>query len=185
MSVSASPAPNAAPPPAWVAAVHAASRALGVFSAALIALSVGVICHMVFVRAVLNQSSIWQTEFVTFCLIGATFLGAPYILLTRGHVNVDVLPLMAGPGLRRALYLLGSAVTLLFCAVFLYAALPWWHEAWTSESTTPSIWRVRLWIPYLAVPVGLGLLCLQLLADLWLVLTQRNHPFGLAPEDGL
>lgn len=178
-------APPADAPPLWVAAIHAASRAMGVFSAALIALSVAVICHMVFVRAVLNQSSIWQTEFVTFCLIGATFLGAPYILLTRGHVSVDVLPLMARPGLRRVLYLLGTVVALGFCVIFLYAALPWWHEAWTSGSTTPSIWRVRLWIPYLAVPVGLGLLCLQMLADLWLVITRRSQPFGLAPDERL
>jgi TRAP-type C4-dicarboxylate transport system permease small subunit len=173
------------PVPAWVAVIHAASRALGVFSAALIALSVGVICHMVFVRAVLNQSSIWQTEFVTFCLIAATFLGAPYILLTRGHVNVDVVPLMAGPGARRVLFLTGHAIALLFCGVFLYAAVPWWHEAWVSESTTPSIWRVRLWIPYLAVPVGLGLLCLQFVTDLWLVATRRAHPFGLPPDERL
>ncbi|MCW5634998.1 MAG: TRAP transporter small permease [Rubrivivax sp.] len=171
--------------PAWVAAIHAASRALGVFSAALIALSVGVICHMVFVRAVLNQSSIWQTEFVTFCLIAATFLGAPYILLTRGHVNVDVVPLMARPGLRRALHLGGGTIALVFCGALLYAAVPWWHEAYASGLTTPSIWRVRLWIPYLAVPVGTALLCLQLLAELWLVATRRAHPFGLAPDERL
>lgn len=172
-------------PPLWVAAVHAVSRALGVFSAALIALSVGVICHMVFVRAVLNQSSIWQTEFVTFCLIGATFLGAPYILLTRGHVNVDVVPLMARPGPRRVLYLVGNVVALVFCAVFLWAAVPWWYETWETGQTTASIWRVRLWIPYLAVPLGLALLCLQYLADLWMVLARRAHPFGLAPDERL
>lgn len=171
--------------PAWVRAVHLASRTLGVMSAAMIALSVGVICQMVFVRSVLGQSSIWQTEFVTFCLIGATFLGAPYILLTRGHVNVDVLPLMAGPGTRRALYLLGASLALVFCAIFLKAAVPWWHEVWESGATTSSIWRVRLWIPYLAVPVGLGLLCVQLLADMWMVVTRRSHPFGLLPDERL
>lgn len=179
------PAPNGAPLPLWVRGVHAASRTLGVFSAGLIALSIGVICHMVFVRAVLNQSSIWQTEFVTFCLIAATFLGAPYILLTRGHVNVDVVPLMAAPGARRVLYVVGTAIGLVFCLVFLKAAVPWWHEAYESGLTTPSIWRVRLWIPYLAVPVGLGLLCLQMVADLWLVLTRRAHPFGLPPDERL
>jgi TRAP-type C4-dicarboxylate transport system permease small subunit len=173
------------PLPLWVAAVHAASRALGVFSAGLIALSVAVICHMVFVRAVLNASSIWQTEFVTFSLIGATFLGAPYILLTRGHVSVDVVPLMASHGTRRWLHLLGSLIALAFCGVFFYAAVPWWHEAWASGLTTPSIWRARLWIPYLAVPVGLGLLCLQLLAEIWLVATRRENPFGLSPDERL
>ena len=71
------------PPPAWVAAVQAVSRAFGVFSAGLIVLSIGVVCHMVFVRAVLGESSIWQTEFVTFSLVAATFLGSPPINLWK------------------------------------------------------------------------------------------------------
>jgi TRAP-type C4-dicarboxylate transport system permease small subunit len=177
--------PAARPLPAWVAAIHALSRTLGVVAAGLIALSVVVVCHMVFVRAVLGASSIWQTEFVTFSLIAATFLGAPYILLTRGHVNVDVVPLMAAQPARRRLHLLGGCIGLAFCAIFLYAAVPWWFEAYESGLTTPSIWRARLWIPYLAVPVGLGLLCLQMIADLYLVATRRMHPFGLSPDERL
>jgi TRAP-type C4-dicarboxylate transport system permease small subunit len=173
------------PLPAWVAAVHAASRTLGVAAAGLIVLSVGVICQMVFVRAVLGQSSIWQTEFVTFALIASAFIGAPYILLTRGHVAVDVLPLMAAQPTRRWLHLLGSGIALAFCAVFLYAAVPWWWEAYHSGQTTSSIWRARLWIPYAAVPLGLALLCLQFVAEMWLVATRRQHPFGLSPDERL
>jgi TRAP-type C4-dicarboxylate transport system permease small subunit len=173
------------PLPAWVAAVHAASRTLGVAAAGLIVLSVGVICQMVFVRAALGQSSIWQTEFVTFALIASAFIGAPYILLTRGHVAVDVLPLMAAQPTRRWLHLLGSGIALAFCAVFLYAAVPWWWEAYHSGQTTSSIWRARLWIPYAAVPLGLALLCLQFVAEMWLVVTRRQHPFGLSPDERL
>jgi TRAP-type C4-dicarboxylate transport system permease small subunit len=68
------------------------------------------------------------------------------------------------------------------CALFFYASLPWWHEAWERTLTTPSIWRARLWIPYLSVPVGLAVLCLQLGAEIWLVLTGRELPFGLEPK---
>lgn len=172
-------------PPAWVAAVQALSRAFGVAAAGLILLSIGVICQMVFVRAVLGQSSIWQTEFVTFALVAATFLGAPYILLTRGHVAVDVVPLMLRTHRRRQLHLVGSLVALAFCALFLYASVPWWWDAFEGGHTTPSIWRARLWIPYLSVPVGLALLCLQFLAEIWMVLSHRALPFGLAHEDRL
>ena len=56
-----------------------------------------VVCQMVFVRYVLNQTTIWQTDFVTYSLVAATFIGSPYVLLTRGHVNVDVLPLLSRP----------------------------------------------------------------------------------------
>ena len=55
---------------------------------------------MVFVRYVLNQNTIWQTDFVTYSLVAATFIGSPYVLMTRGHVNVDVLPLYSGPRAR-------------------------------------------------------------------------------------
>lgn len=172
---------SAGAPPLWVAAVQAASRAFGVLATGLILLSVGVVCHMVFVRAVLGASSIWQTEFTTFALIAATFLGAPYILLTRGHVCVDVLPLALSSANRRWLSLLGNLLAFGFCALFLFASLPWWLETWHTGQTTPSIWRARLWIPYLAVPVGLALLCLQFLAESWMVWTRRQQPFGL-PE---
>ncbi|GAA6143862.1 TRAP transporter small permease [Hydrogenophaga sp. 5NK40-0174] len=183
--MSSKPIPTVRPAPLWVTAVHQLSRVLGVLSAGMIVLSILVVCHMVFVRAVLGESSIWQTEFVTFCLVAATFLGAPYILLTRGHVAVDVLPLMVGPGARRTLHFVGSVLGLAFCAAFFYASVPWWHEAWSSDLTTPSIWRARLWIPYLAVPVGLGLLCLQYAAEIWMVLTRREQPFGLADDERL
>jgi len=163
--------------------VHAVSRAFGVFSAGLILLSVGIICQMVFVRAVLGQSSIWQTEFVTFALIAATFLGAPYILLTRGHVNVDVVPLMVGHRTRRRMHFVGSTLALAFCLLFLWGALPWWYETWTTGQTTSTIWRARLWIAYLSVPVGLALLSLQYIAEIIAVATDTDMPFGLAPED--
>ncbi len=173
------------PLPGWVAAVQAVSRAFGVAAAGLIVLSVLVVCEMVFVRKVLGQSSIWQTEFVTFSLVAATFIGAPYILLTRGHVAVDVLPLMVGMRGRRTLHLVGSLIALAFCLFFLWGAVPWWYEAWQSGQTTSSIWRARVWIPYLAVPVGLGLLCLQFAAEIWLVMTRRQLAFGLTAEDRL
>ncbi len=171
--------------PAWVAAVNAVSRLFGVLAAALILLSIGVVCEMVFVRAVLGQSSIWQTEFVTFSLVAATFLGAPYILLTRGHVSVDVVPLMLAVPARRALHIGGSVIALAFCVFFLWGAVPWWREAWETGQTTPSIWRARLWIPYLSVPLGLALLCLQLVAELYLVATRRALPFGLRADERL
>lgn len=173
------------PLPAGVAAVHAVSRVFGVVAATMIVVSIGVICQMVFVRAVLGQSSIWQTEFVTFALVAATFIGAPYILLTRGHVAVDVVPLMLRTPARRVLFIVGNLVALVFCGFFLYAAVPWWWETWQSGQTTPSLWKARVWIPYLSVPVGLALLCLQFLADIFMVATHRALPFGLSAQDSL
>jgi TRAP-type C4-dicarboxylate transport system permease small subunit len=137
------------------------------------------------VRAVLGESSIWQTEFVTFSIVAATFIGAPYILLTHGHVAVDLVPLMAAPRLRRVLHFVGMVIALVFCGFFLWASIPWWWDTFQSGQTTPSMWRARVWIPYLAVPVGLGLLCLQMIAQIYMVATGRSWPFNLSDKDKL
>lgn len=171
--------------PGWVVAIQAISRLLGVLAAGLILLSVLVVCQMVFVRAVLGQSSIWQTEFVIYSLVAATFVGAPYILLTRGHVGVDLVPLLLPPRRRRQLHLVGSLIGLAFVAFFLYASVPWWYEAWSQGVRSPSIWHPKLWVPYATVPLGLGVLVLQYISEIYLVWTDRDHPFGLTPEDRL
>jgi TRAP-type C4-dicarboxylate transport system permease small subunit len=155
---------------AWVCRL---SRISGVVSALLMLVAVLVVCQMVFVRSVLGESSIWQTEFVTYSLIAATFLGAPYILLTRGHVSVDLVPLMVSPAWRVRLAWLASICAFGFCLLLFYSSLSWWWEAWTLNLTTHSMWRARLWIPYLSVPVGMFLVCLQYVADLWALATGR------------
>jgi TRAP-type C4-dicarboxylate transport system permease small subunit len=64
--------------------VRLLSRICGYIAAALIAVGVAVVCQMVFVRFVLNENTIWQTDFVTYSLVAATFIGSPYVLLLQG-----------------------------------------------------------------------------------------------------
>ncbi|WP_370153235.1 TRAP transporter small permease [Ferrovibrio sp.] len=165
--------------------VRMLSRISGVVSTLLILLSILIVCQMIFQRSVLEQSTIWQTEFVIFSLIAATFLGAPYILLTRGHVNVDLLPLLLGHRARIVLALLASTLALAFCFAVFWNTVTWWHEAYATNRLTSSMWRARMWIPFLSLPVGMGILCLQYIADIWAIITGREMPFGLKPEDGL
>src|SRR5438094_7744693 len=99
----------------YVRAITLISQICGVFAAALIGASVVIVCQMVFIRYVLNQNTIWQTDFVTYSLIAATFIGAPYVLLTKGHVNVDVLPIYVGERARYWLAICAITVSLGFC----------------------------------------------------------------------
>ena len=81
---------------AYIRAVTALSRLAGVIGALLIGFAVLVICDMVIERYLLNRTTIWQIDVVTYCIVAATFVGSAYVLMTRGHVNVDVLPLYLG-----------------------------------------------------------------------------------------
>jgi TRAP-type C4-dicarboxylate transport system permease small subunit len=166
----------------FVRGITLVSNACGLVAAALIAAGVVVVCHMVFVRYVLNQTTIWQTDFVTYSLIAATFIGSPYLLLTRGHVNVDVLPHYLGQRARFWLALASALMSLAFCLVMTGLTFTLWHEAWTQRWVSETMWRARLWIPYSAMPIGLGILSLQYIASIYNLLTGREPPFGLQPK---
>ena len=163
----------------FVQAVRLVSQLCGYFAAALIALGVVVVCEMVFVRFVLNENTIWQTDFVTYSLVAATFLGSPYVLLLRGHVNVDVLPHYLGPRARFRLALASTLMALAFCLVMVVLTAQYWLLAWNDSWLSNTMWRVRLWIPYASMPVGLGILTLQYVADLYNLVTGREPPFGM------
>src|SRR5689334_16970819 len=82
---------------AYIRAVTFMSRVAGVFAALLIGFAVLVICDMVVERYIFNLTTIWQIDVVTYSIVAATFVGSAYVLMTRGHVNVDVLPLYLAP----------------------------------------------------------------------------------------
>jgi TRAP-type C4-dicarboxylate transport system permease small subunit len=161
-----------------IGAVALLSRAGGVIAVGLLLAGVLVICQMVFVRYVLKASAIWQHEFVTYSLIAATFIGAPYVLLTRGHVNVDLVPLYLGARGRLALAVVASLVTLVFCALLTWYGVAFWYEAWVNDWHAETVWRPPLWVPYFAVPLGMGLMTLQALTGLVALLAGREAPFA-------
>jgi TRAP-type C4-dicarboxylate transport system permease small subunit len=166
----------------FVQAIRKVSQLCGVIAAGLIALGVVVVCEMVIIRYALRESTIWQTDFVTWSLVAATFIGSPYLLLTRGHVNVDVLPQYLRGRQRWWLALFSILMSLAFCAVITALGILFWLQAWDNRWVSESMWRARLWIPYSAMPIGLGILTLQYVADLYCLLAGREPPFGIKTE---
>lgn len=168
----------------YVRFVAQLSRLCGIVAAIMVLVSVLIVCQMVFVRYVLEDSSIWQTEFVTYLLLAATLVGSPYVLLTRGHVNVDLLPIYLGHRWRMVLAFVAAALSLAFCLVMTWSSWHFWYEAWEADWLSDTVWGVRLWIPYAAFPIGFGVLSLQYLADVISLATGHDMPFGLQPGEG-
>src|SRR6266567_3579514 len=165
---------------AFVRGVRLLSKLCGYVAAALIGCSVIVVCEMVFVRYALNMNTIWQTDFVTYSLVAATFIGSPYVLMLRGHVNVDVLPHYLRDRNRWWLALFSTLLALAFCMTMAVLTSQYWLEAWNQRWLSNTMWRVRLWIPYASMPIGLGILTLQYVVELYCLTTGRAPPFGIA-----
>jgi TRAP-type C4-dicarboxylate transport system permease small subunit len=169
---------------AYIRSVAFLSRVTGVVAALLIGLAVLVICDIVVERYILNLTTIWQIDVVTYAIVGATFIGSPYVLMTRGHVNVEILPLHIGPRARYWLALITALFALFFVAVLFVLCTQYWYQSYAEGWKSNTVWRARLWFPYLSMPIGLGLLMLQYIADFLSVATGRTPPFGIkAAED--
>jgi hypothetical protein len=99
--------------------------------------------------------------------------------LGTGHVNVDVLPLHLGYRGRWWLALASIVMSLAFCVVLAVLTSRLWLEAWEQRWVSDTMWRARLWIPYSSMPIGLGILVAQYIADLYSLLAGREPPFGI------
>ena len=169
--------------PPLVRSIGYVSTVTGVLASFMILASVLITCQMIFIRAVLGKSTIWQTEAVIYLMIAATMIGLAYVQKLKGHVGVDLIPTMLGRNGRRVMAMFTLTVTALMMILMLYYAYDMWHFAWKRGWKSETIWAVPLWIPYLSVPLGFCLFLLQLAADLWMVIRGVDIGAPVAAED--
>jgi TRAP-type C4-dicarboxylate transport system permease small subunit len=163
----------------FVRTVQNISSIAGWCSALMVLAAVFLTCQMIFIRFVLNGSTVWQTEYVVFLVIAATLIGLPFVQFQRGHVNVDLIPLALKGRARFALAVLTLSLSITITAIMVFYGYEHWHFAWARGWTSDTVTAVPLWIPYLSLPLGFGLLLLQLIADLVALLIKSETPFGL------
>lgn len=150
----------------YIRVVGALSWAAGVFATILLGAAVVVVCQMIVVRYFLNASTIWQTEFVIYSLVAATFLGSAYVLTRKGHVGVNLLPNALGGRGALLMNILAAMLSIAFLSVLAWSGWHFFYEAWSGGWTTDTVWALPLWIPLLPLPVGMALLILQYIAEI-------------------
>jgi TRAP-type C4-dicarboxylate transport system permease small subunit len=150
---------------AFISTTDRLSRWLALLAVLLLIAAMLVVCQMIFLRYAFRLPTIWQTDFVIYAATASIFLGAPYVLMKKGHIGVDIVENALSTGPRRALQGLGKLLGLVFCAMMLAASASYVYEAWSLGWQTSNIWRIPIWIPTLPMPIGFGMLCLQYVAE--------------------
>ena len=151
---------------AFIRFIHSLSKLCGIISTTLIASAVLVTTQMVIVRYLFKMSTVWQTEYVIFSLAAATFIGAPYVLMKKGHVNVDLIPYYLNQKGKNILAIVAAILALSFLAILFYSSVELTNHAWVKNIKTPTIWSFPMWKVYIFLPIGMGIMILQYLADI-------------------
>ena len=163
---------------AFIRFVHSLSKLCGVISTALITSAVLVTTQMVVVRYALKMSTVWQTEYVIFSLAASTFIGAPYVLMKKGHVNVDLIPYYLNQKGKNILAIVAAILALTFLLVLFYSSVQLTNHAWVKNIKTPTIWNFPMWKVYIFLPIGMGIMVLQYLADILSIIYKYENAEG-------
>lgn len=122
----------------------------------------------------------WATELTIYLFIWMAKFGAAYGVRTGIHVGVDYVVNKAGPGLKRFLVVTGMLLGVVFTGVIAFLGARWVIFIHGTGQVSPDL-EWPMWIIYLAIPLGSGLMCyrfLQGLTHFWRTGQVPEHPLG-------
>lgn len=141
----------------------------------------------VILRYFFNSPTVWANELAQMLFGAYAILGGGYILLTGGHVNVDIVYSRFSVRTRAALDIATSLLFFLFCGMLLIygGSLAW--DSLSRFEHSQSAWNPPLYPAKLMIPLAAALLILQGISKLirdFLILLGRDAPHKSEPEKG-
>lgn len=147
--------------------IEAFNRVMYWFSAVAILLSALILTYEVLMRYLFRIPTIWEIEAAIYLGVLATFMGAAYGLKDGAHINIDLVTRALPPRIQTRLYRMMSFISLLFCIYLSYKGWQLWWEAFSKGWRSESLWGPPLAIPYLFLPLGISLLSLQFIIEIF------------------
>mgnify|MGYP000105399243 CR=1 FL=1 len=137
----------------------------GAFLAALfMGLTVGLIVLEILMRTFLGTSTMITSEYSGYFLVTIVSLGLAYTMHHRGHIRITLIFDRLPPSVRHKFDLGAAVVALGICGYAIYYSVLMVYDNYSLGMTADSVSETPLWIPEAAVPAGLILLFLELVA---------------------
>ena len=134
-------------------------------SGLLIATSL-IVFYQVILRYFFNTSLPWVEEAARFMIVWFIFLGASMCVRDNSHPTVDIMYRYLSDRGKSFLNLFIYIVCIAFCAIALYSGVLVVGSAHRISSTSAAM-QIPLWIVYIAVPLGVGLMMLRYIYRLY------------------
>jgi C4-dicarboxylate transporter DctQ subunit len=151
------------------------------FIGVALAFASGLLFVNVVLRYIFRDPIPWAEEISIYLIVWIVFVGGSVAVRTRGHIAIDLLPLMLSPANRRRLAIGVAVVMAAFFAVFFYYSGAHTLRIRAGGQVMPVL-QAPMWLTYLAMPVGsflMGLRTVQLLARLVIRPVEDQHRMDL------
>lgn len=107
----------------------------------------------------------WAEEFTRYILVSITFIGGSICVRDHDHVNIDVLTEILPDKSKKHLDLFVYIISIIFCIIMVYIGFKLVFRTYDFGQKSPAM-RVPVWIPYLGMPIGFGLMSIRYLQQL-------------------
>ncbi len=146
----------------------------------LMAVAIGI---DVFLRYVLNAPTIWINESARYELLMITFLGLAYTLREKGHIRVDVLIKKLPGQVQDWMNVIDSIVFLIFTGILSYLTWGVFLGSVERGSTSTSLWNPLIAPWQVFIPLGLAIIALLLICNLYTQIKIACKKAKEAPEE--
>ncbi|WP_432738172.1 TRAP transporter small permease subunit [Maridesulfovibrio sp. FT414] len=133
-------------------------------SAAGMLFIVALVVLEIFLRAVLNTSTLVSSEYGGYALVFLILTGLAYTMKEDGLIRINLLTSHFSEQGRRIADIVSGVIGIAITSFALKYTISMVYETWDLEMTADTIAETPLWIPQLAIPLGMGLLLIQLIA---------------------
>ena len=176
------------PAKSLVVVMAGGDRILSWIEIAFIGAALAFASALLFVNVVLRYVFLapisWAEELSLYLIVWIVFIGSSVAVRTRGHIAVDLLPVVLSPANRQRLALAIAALMLIFLATFFYYSGLHVLRVQSSGQVTP-VMQGPMWLTYLAMPVGSALMFLRTAQLVWQMLRERavSEHFAMDLQD--
>ena len=150
------------------------TKIVAVIAGILILMPALMVFYEVVMRGLFNAPTEWSIELSVYCVLIAGFLGMSVTYAAGKHIHVDIVVGSLSPRTRCFIEVFTTCVGIFFCAVFVMESFDMAILSLEMDNTSPSTLRTPMWIPQMALPIGMGLLLLQFVRTLLVDIEKIN-----------
>lgn len=154
--------------------LDAVTKIVAVIAGILILMPALMVFYEVVMRGLFNAPTEWSIELSVYCVLIAGFLGMSVTCAAGKHIHVDIVVGSLSPRTRCFIEVFTTCVGIFFCAVFVMESFDMAILSLEMDNTSPSTLRTPMWIPQMALPIGMGLLLLQFVRTLLVDIAKIN-----------
>jgi C4-dicarboxylate transporter, DctQ subunit len=135
--------------------------ALAILAAASLAAMALYVSYEVGARYFFGTPTNWTNDLAEYTMVYATFLLAPWLVRSGGHISIEILVAALPAKLRRAIAVFVELTAAAVCAIACWQTCLTTYDVFLRGLMVAKTWSVPVYLLYLPIPIGFGLMAIE------------------------